>query len=134
MDQMCERPENRILDLYEELKGVEFQGRYLGVKDKSTRDGVPVSMHLVEVVSDHMKNKMDAISGCDRDDEVWKGIDGNRFWVSSITGQSSGEETNTDSITVYELVKVKHHTQLLKWQKKDYSSVIDIYLKVVPRN
>lgn len=130
MDQIGESPEDRILDLYEELKGVEFQGHYLGLREKRSHDGHSVTFHLVEVISAGMKSKMEAIIGCDREDDVWKGIDGHTFWVSSIDGQS---ERNEESQGIsYVFFKVTRDRQVLKWQKKNYSSVISIYLKALP--
>ena len=131
MDQIGEPPKDRILDLYEELKGVEFQGHYLGPREKRSHDGHSVTFYLVEVISTGMKSKMEAILGCDRGDDVWKGIDGHTFWVSSIDGQSEGNEESKE-FSCYELVTVTHDKQVLKWQKKDYSSVINIYLKALP--
>uniref|UniRef100_A0A1X7VS53 Uncharacterized protein n=1 Tax=Amphimedon queenslandica TaxID=400682 RepID=A0A1X7VS53_AMPQE len=131
MDQFGESPEDRILDLYEELKGVEFQGHYLGHREKRSHDGRSVTFHLVEVISEGMKSKMEAIIGCDRGDDVWKGIDRHTFWVSSIDGQSEGNE-ESKGISCYKLDRLTHGKQVLKWQRKDYSSVISIYLKALP--
>lgn len=125
---MEESSEARILDLYEDLKGVEFQGVYRGVEEKRTREGVCIKLHLVEVVSSHVKTKMDGIIACDPEDRVWKAIRSHIFWVHQISGGEPDKERQCS----YVLDKTTHNTQLLKWQKKKYSTVINVHLNIVP--
>lgn len=123
-------PTERILDLYEELKGVTFQGVYQGVEEKNTAIGVSVKYHLIRVLSTHVKAKMESILACDDEDCVWKGIsNGHTFWAHKLDGPIPDGETS------FELYSISHYqftgNDSLKWQEKEYEKAINIHLRTV---
>lgn len=86
---MEDKPTDRILDLYENIKGVKFQGIYHGTKDFVSSNGRTYNCHLVEVVSSHVKSKMSSIVNCDPNNYVWKAITEHTFWAMSLNGVPS---------------------------------------------
>jgi hypothetical protein len=123
---MEEDPKERILDLYEGLKDVCFQGIYRGTAQLVHPDGGdPITYHRVEVVSTHVQSKMSAIVGCDPDGYVWKGINGNVFWCLQLDGVSSPTVGSRNSFTISH---VTYSEQSISFDNKIYNECVNILI------
>ena len=121
----CYREEpvlQKILRLYDSIRGVPFDGKYEGTAPIQY-DGENNYRHLVKVHSPNILNVMRMIWATDGGDMVWKGIVNDTFWIAEIDGPYM--HTNT-----FKIVDV-HYVMNLNWRRNVYHAVINVTLKAV---
>ena len=125
---MDENPRDRVLDLFENLKGVTFQGIYQGTKDLTTSEGTPIKYHLVKVVSSHVKSKMSAIESSDPNNVVWKSVNGDIIWALSLGDTHVLCDQKESSFIINNVTWTRKE---LNYELKKFYSVINIDLNLL---
>lgn len=117
---MAETVLSNILGLYDSIKGIQFQGRYIRERYVDYDRG-STTRYLLDVYSDNIRRVMGQIRATDRYDQVWKGIVDTTFWAEKIEGDYS-----TDS-TTFKITEV-YYLKNLNWMRKEYHAVINVTL------
>ena len=111
---------DNVLDLYQSIKGVEFEGRYREERYVEYERG-STTRYLLDVYSDNIRRVMGQIRALDRHDQVWKGIVEYTFWAEKI----EGDYINS---TAFKITGVHCHKNL-NWMRKEYHAVINVTLE-----
>ena len=121
---------SKVLSLYEDIEGEEFQGKYQNSVNIQYGDRYlsSTTRKLVDVVSPSaVTKKMEEIVDSDSRDCVWKAITGKTFWAKSIIGEVKEGVQQTFKITHID------SSSNLNWQRKKYDAVFNITLTVVEK-